>query len=159
MNLHQEIAHNIYSRVYFLNYFVLYYSELHSVFFIFIFQNLTSINSASQEDLNRITLSDSENLLASVRKRLQSTSEKVDVASLNVLSAKYESLDYDTCENYLLLDEERQKGYKYIVRKNLARWFIFLLIGVVTALVACAIDISIEELSKIKYAALSKCIL
>uniref|UniRef100_A0A0C9R3S7 Chloride channel protein n=1 Tax=Fopius arisanus TaxID=64838 RepID=A0A0C9R3S7_9HYME len=72
----------------------------------------------------------------------------------NFISANYESLDYDICENHLFQDEERKKGYKYIVRKNFARWFIFLLIGIFTALIACFVDISIEELSDIKYGAL-----
>ncbi|XP_034936112.1 H(+)/Cl(-) exchange transporter 7 [Chelonus insularis] len=74
----------------------------------------------------------------------------------NYLSANYESLDYDTCENNLLQDEERKKGYKYVVKKNFARWFIFLLIGIFTALVACFIDISIEELSNLKYGVLKQ---
>ncbi|XP_057341754.1 H(+)/Cl(-) exchange transporter 7 [Microplitis mediator] len=69
----------------------------------------------------------------------------------NFLSANYESLDYDTCENSLLQDEERKKGYKYVVKKNFARWFIFLLIGILTASIACFVDISIEELSDVKY--------
>lgn len=56
-----------------------------------------------------------------------------------------------------MLEEERKKGYKFLVRKNIARWFVFLLIGMFTALVACVIDISIEELSRIKYAKLSSC--
>lgn len=58
-----------------------------------------------------------------------------------------------------MLDEERKKGYKFVVEKNIARWFVFLLIGVLTALVACAIDISVEQLSKLKYKYLSNCIL
>ncbi|KMQ87630.1 h+ cl- exchange transporter 7-like protein [Lasius niger] len=74
----------------------------------------------------------------------------------NFLSTNYESLDYDPCENYLLQDEERKKGYKFVVRKNFARWFIFLLIGICTALIACFIDISIEELSSLKYGWLKK---
>ncbi|KYQ58999.1 H(+)/Cl(-) exchange transporter 7 [Trachymyrmex zeteki] len=74
----------------------------------------------------------------------------------NFLSTNYESLDYDPCENYLLQDEERKKGYKFIVRKNFARWFIFLLIGICTALIACFVDILIEELSSLKYGWLKK---
>lgn len=38
-----------------------------------------------------------------------------------------------------------------MVQKNVARWFIFLLIGICTAFVACFVDISIEELSNLKY--------
>lgn len=68
-------------------------------------------------------------------------------------------MDYDVCENYLSLDEERKKGYKYLIRKGIARWFVFLLIGMATAMVACAVDISIDILSELKYGQLSKCIL
>ncbi|EFN81286.1 H(+)/Cl(-) exchange transporter 7 [Harpegnathos saltator] len=74
----------------------------------------------------------------------------------NFLSTNYESLDYDTCENYLLQDEERKKGFKFVVKKNFARWLIFLLIGICTALIACFVDISIEELSNLKYGFLKK---
>nr|CAD7400001.1 unnamed protein product [Timema cristinae] len=91
--------------------------------------------------------------------RKKDAPNKTLAGPLNVLSSKYESLDYDICENHLLLDEERSRGYKYVVKKNLARWFIFLLIGVITAIVACGIDITIEEFSKIKYKTLKYCIL
>jgi len=70
-----------------------------------------------------------------------------------------QSLDYDICENHLLLEEERTKGYKFVVKKNLARWLIFLLIGMLTALIACIIDITVEELSYIKFKNLKHCIL
>lgn len=70
-----------------------------------------------------------------------------------------QSLDYDPCENHLLQDEERKKGYKYVVRKNFARWFIFLLIGIFTALIACFVDISIDILSDLKYGSLKTRIL
>ncbi|KAK4874937.1 hypothetical protein RN001_014297 [Aquatica leii] len=93
-----------------------------------------------------------------IHRRVEVPEEVVEPGQLNILSAKYESLDYDICENHLLLDEERKKGRKFITRKNLERWFIFLLIGVCTALIACVIDISIEQLSEIKYASLSKCV-
>ena len=70
-----------------------------------------------------------------------------------------QSLDYDICENHLLLEEERTKGSIFIVKKNLARWLIFLLIGMLTALIACVIDITVEELSYIKFKSLKHCIL
>ncbi|KAH1026132.1 H(+)/Cl(-) exchange transporter 7 [Dendroctonus ponderosae] len=125
------------------------------------FRNVPSAsNMDDPEDTDAILTqqwsSENLNLLQSVRRRVEISKEKINVGSLNVLSAKYESLDYDTCENYLLLDEERKKGFKFLVQKNIARWFVFLLIGMFTALVACIIDISIEELSEIKYAKLSK---
>ncbi|KAF5288307.1 hypothetical protein FQR65_LT12040 [Abscondita terminalis] len=111
-------------------------------------------------DLDELSSShgDSKSLLTSIQSRGEVNDEVVEPGQLNVLSAKYESLDYDICENHLLLDEERKKGPKFIIRKNLERWFIFLLIGVCTAVIACIIDISIEQLSEIKYASLSKCV-
>ncbi|XP_018323894.1 H(+)/Cl(-) exchange transporter 7 isoform X1 [Agrilus planipennis] len=114
------------------------------------FRNLPSIQDESINTLNE----DSD--LTSSYKRRSSIKESFEPGSLNVLSAKYESLDYDICENHLMLDEERKKGYRYVVHKNVARWFTFLLIGICTALVACIIDISIEELSYIKYGTLSR---
>nr|XP_022900441.1 H(+)/Cl(-) exchange transporter 7 [Onthophagus taurus] len=121
------------------------------------FRNLQSVNSASNDDLDEIVTTNDENpLLSSVRCRTQKRGGFVEPGSLNVLSAKYESLDYDICENHLLLDEEREKDDTYFMKRNVARWFIFLLIGMITALVACTIDISIEELSQIKYRSLSK---
>lgn len=125
------------------------------------FRNMRSISISRQESTNEIVdngeSEQESNLMSSVRCRLQSsTKSTIEPGSLNVLSAKYESLDYDPCENHLFLDEERTKGYKYIVKKSVARWIIFLLIGMVTALIACLIDISIEELSLVKYAYLSQ---
>lgn len=125
------------------------------------FRNVPSASTALESDtddtIGIVTRcsNDELHLLQSVRRRVEISKEKIDVGSLNILSAKYESLDYDTCENYLMLEEEKKNGYKFLVRKNIARWFVFLLIGLFTALVACIIDISIEELSHIKYAKLS----
>lgn len=157
---------------------------LNIIIIIHFLKNISSINCDTQEEIQGIFVSnsgDSNLLLSSVRRRVQISKEKVKTGSLKVLSAKYEvcklyintqflfckkilcklfqSLDYDTCENHLLLDEERKEGYKFIIRKSIARWFVFLLIGVCTALIACIIDISIEELSIMKYRSLSKCIL
>lgn len=75
----------------------------------------------------------------------------VPIGSLNVLSSQFESLDYDICENTLLMKEAINRGYPFITRKSIARWFIFLMIGVCTAFVGIFIDISIEQLSKIKF--------
>ncbi|KAL1498027.1 hypothetical protein ABEB36_008889 [Hypothenemus hampei] len=124
------------------------------------FTNLPSACNVQESDdiesiVTEVRSNENITLLQSVRRRVEVSKEKVHVGSLNVLSAKYESLDYDTCENYLLLEEERKNGFKFLIRKNIARWFVFLLIGMLTALVACIIDISIEELSTVKYAKLS----
>ncbi|XP_011503204.1 PREDICTED: H(+)/Cl(-) exchange transporter 7 [Ceratosolen solmsi marchali] len=99
-----------------------------------------------------------QNIVESVstRQSIRFNSEQVTLGASNFLSSNYESLDYDPCENNLLQDEERNKGYKFVVKKNIARWFIFLVIGIFTALIACFVDISIEQLSKLKYGYLKK---
>ncbi|CAG0882457.1 unnamed protein product [Darwinula stevensoni] len=83
-------------------------------------------------------------------------SVKVSPDCGKVLSAKYESLDYDVCENSLLLEEERRRGYPYILRMGISRWLVMCIIGAATALVACVIDISIDQLTTLKYRVLKK---
>uniref|UniRef100_A0A1A9WNW2 Chloride channel protein n=1 Tax=Glossina brevipalpis TaxID=37001 RepID=A0A1A9WNW2_9MUSC len=64
----------------------------------------------------------------------------------------YESLDYDVCENALFqAEQKRLSGIRWTSRKDIFRWIIFIQIGIITALVACTIDIIIEELSGLKY--------
>lgn len=46
-----------------------------------------------------------------------------------------------------------------MVKKDVARWLVVLVTAVLTALVACGIDIAIESLSKFKYTWLQTCIL
>uniref|UniRef100_A0A8C4PZB4 Chloride channel protein n=1 Tax=Eptatretus burgeri TaxID=7764 RepID=A0A8C4PZB4_EPTBU len=69
----------------------------------------------------------------------------------NLLSLKYESLDYDNCENQLFLEEERKIGPRGFRVVEISRWFICLLIGILTALIACIIDIIIEKFADLKY--------
>ncbi|XKL65169.1 hypothetical protein PGB90_005255 [Kerria lacca] len=106
------------------------------------------------ENGNNITNS-SQNLISKIyRKNFhndQSILRSNDQDQMKILSAHYESLDYDVCENLLYLEEEHLKGYKFVVKKNVCRWLIFLLIGACTAFIGIFIDISIEELSNIKY--------
>ncbi|XP_005191002.3 H(+)/Cl(-) exchange transporter 7 [Musca domestica] len=67
-------------------------------------------------------------------------------------SENFESLDYDVCENVLFQKEqERISSTRFSLRKDILRWIIFIQIGIITALIACAIDIVIEELSSLKY--------
>ncbi|XP_034241904.1 H(+)/Cl(-) exchange transporter 7 isoform X2 [Thrips palmi] len=79
------------------------------------------------------------------------TVETVQVGCLNVISGKYESLDYDIPDSDLLLDEERNSGFKYETKKNITRWLVFMLIGVFTAGIGVFLDIAIDQLSEIKY--------
>lgn len=56
------------------------------------------------------------------------------------------------CENVLFQKEqELSNNSRFSLRKDIIRWIIFIQIGIITALIACAIDIIIEELSARKY--------
>ncbi|KAA8584881.1 hypothetical protein FQN60_003575 [Etheostoma spectabile] len=68
-----------------------------------------------------------------------------------LLSLKYESLDYDNIENQLFLEEERRMSYMGFRCLEISRWVVCGLIGFLTGLIACFIDIAVEELAGIKY--------
>ncbi|TWW69660.1 H(+)/Cl(-) exchange transporter 7 [Takifugu flavidus] len=68
-----------------------------------------------------------------------------------LLSLKYESLDYDNIENQLFLEEERRMSYMSFRCLEISRWVVCGLIGFLTGLIACFIDIVVEELAGIKY--------
>ncbi|XP_058458146.1 H(+)/Cl(-) exchange transporter 7 isoform X2 [Malaya genurostris] len=67
-----------------------------------------------------------------------------------------ESLDYDVCENVLWQQEHRKIERWFTVRKDFTRWIVSMQIGVGTALVACGINIVIDECSRIKYSFLKR---
>ncbi|GIX72547.1 hypothetical protein CEXT_466571 [Caerostris extrusa] len=102
-------------------------------------------------------------------------SRKISVGMSNLLSQKYESLDYDICENTLFAAEQVQAQSKLITedskgclpylqcintttRLAIMRWFIICMIGILTAAVAVLITIAIEEISKYKFAFLKSCV-
>ncbi|XP_053299386.1 H(+)/Cl(-) exchange transporter 7 isoform X2 [Pleuronectes platessa] len=68
-----------------------------------------------------------------------------------LLSLKYESLDYDNIENQLFLEEERRMSYMGFRCLEISRWVVCGLIGFLTGLIACFIDIAVEQLAGIKY--------
>ncbi|CAG5897560.1 unnamed protein product [Menidia menidia] len=68
-----------------------------------------------------------------------------------LLSLKYESLDYDNIENQLFLEEERRMSFMSFRCLEISRWVICGLIGFLTGLIACFIDIVVEQLAGIKY--------
>lgn len=70
---------------------------------------------------------------------------------VQVISTKFESLDYDVPESTLMKKEEKSKNPEYMIKMNLYRWFIMFIIGVGTAVIAVAINISIEEMADWKY--------
>ncbi|XP_014672590.1 PREDICTED: H(+)/Cl(-) exchange transporter 7-like [Priapulus caudatus] len=88
------------------------------------------------------------------RNSSSSSCESVDnkvTANGHLLSSRYESLDYEECENTLFLEEEKQKGYKFVAWRQANRWFVMLVVGVLTAMVACFIDIFIQLIASFKY--------
>jgi chloride channel 7 len=46
-----------------------------------------------------------------------------------------------------------------VIKKDVARWFVMFLIGVFTALIACFIDIVIDQLATLKFNLIKRCIL
>ncbi|XP_059572657.1 H(+)/Cl(-) exchange transporter 7 isoform X2 [Alligator mississippiensis] len=68
-----------------------------------------------------------------------------------LLSLKYESLDYDNSENQLFLEEERRINHAAFQTVEIKRWVICGMIGILTGLVACFIDIVVEKLAGLKY--------
>ncbi|KAM4717577.1 H(+)/Cl(-) exchange transporter 7 isoform 1-T1 [Anableps anableps] len=68
-----------------------------------------------------------------------------------LLSLKFESLDYDNIENQLFLEEERRMSFMAFRCLEISRWVICGLIGFLTGLIACFIDILVEQLAGIKY--------
>ncbi|KAK1162986.1 H(+)/Cl(-) exchange transporter 7 isoform X2 [Acipenser oxyrinchus oxyrinchus] len=71
--------------------------------------------------------------------------------SEKLLSSKYESLDYDNSENQLFLEEERRMSSTEFRMLEISRWVVCALIGILTGLVACFIDIAVEQLAGVKY--------
>ncbi|XP_008413938.1 H(+)/Cl(-) exchange transporter 7 isoform X2 [Poecilia reticulata] len=68
-----------------------------------------------------------------------------------LLSLKFESLDYDNIENQLFLEEERRMSFMAFRCLEISRWVICGLIGFLTGLIACFIDIAVEQLAGLKY--------
>ncbi|XP_050958584.1 H(+)/Cl(-) exchange transporter 7 isoform X2 [Labeo rohita] len=73
-----------------------------------------------------------------------------------LLSLKYESLDYDNSENQLFLEEERRMSHMSFRCLEITRWVICGLIGIFTGLIACMIDIAVENLAGVKYFAVKE---
>uniref|UniRef100_A0AAX7VQL5 Chloride channel protein n=1 Tax=Astatotilapia calliptera TaxID=8154 RepID=A0AAX7VQL5_ASTCA len=61
------------------------------------------------------------------------------------------SLDYDNIENQLFLEEERRMSPMGFRCLEISRWVICGLIGILTGLIACFIDIMVEKLAGYKY--------
>ncbi|MEE6497607.1 hypothetical protein FKM82_002785 [Ascaphus truei] len=82
---------------------------------------------------------------------LASTYTKEIPHNENLLSLKYESLDYDNSENQLFMEEERRINHTAFRTVEITRWIICGMIGIFTGLIACFIDIMVEKLAGVKY--------
>uniref|UniRef100_A0A3Q0SJ35 Chloride channel protein n=1 Tax=Amphilophus citrinellus TaxID=61819 RepID=A0A3Q0SJ35_AMPCI len=69
------------------------------------------------------------------------------------------SLDYDNIENQLFLEEERRMSHMSFRCLEISRWVICGLIGILTGLIACFIDIVVEKLAGLKYQVIKESIL
>ena len=56
-----------------------------------------------------------------VEEEMEENEDVVDTGMLDTISQQYESLDYDTNYNSLLLDEIRIRGYKFVMQKVRSR--------------------------------------
>uniref|UniRef100_A0A672LCK7 Chloride channel protein n=1 Tax=Sinocyclocheilus grahami TaxID=75366 RepID=A0A672LCK7_SINGR len=67
-----------------------------------------------------------------------------------------DTLDYDNSENQLFLEEERRMSHMGFRCLEIRRWVICGLIGFLTGLIACMIDIAVEKLAGYKYFAVKQ---
>uniref|UniRef100_A0AAR2J4A2 Chloride channel protein n=1 Tax=Pygocentrus nattereri TaxID=42514 RepID=A0AAR2J4A2_PYGNA len=87
------------------------------------------------------------------------TPHEFSKAHIALISCRsFQSLDYDNIENHLFLEEERRMGHMSFRCLEISRWVICGLIGVLTGLIACFIDIVVEKLAGVKYVVVKKSI-
>lgn len=72
----------------------------------------------------------------------------------HVLSNEYESLDYEEIHNKIFIEEETDKGSRFVMKRSVFRWIVMMFIGGLTAGVAVFIDIMIDQLSRLKHKAI-----
>lgn len=68
-----------------------------------------------------------------------------------LLSSRYESLDYECDESEIHNMEEKRLGYGHTRHLMILKWFIMLLIGICTGLVAVFVDVAVKNLTKLKF--------
>lgn len=86
-----------------------------------------------------------------IRESLSKNGVAAEPGSLQKISSKYESLDYDTPENSLYFREQKSYTPEERLRVNINRWVVMFIIGFVTAVIAFAIDVLIIMLAGFKY--------
>ncbi|XP_035216187.1 H(+)/Cl(-) exchange transporter 7-like isoform X2 [Stegodyphus dumicola] len=124
----------------------------------------SSLVVSDEGDSHSVLFQESQN---SFGESYGSINRKLSIELENLLSQKYESLDYDICENSLFTEQQNKKSDPFFEAENscmpklrcidaptkisFMRWFVICLIGILTAFVAVAITIAIEELSTLKF--------
>uniref|UniRef100_T2MFU2 Chloride channel protein n=1 Tax=Hydra vulgaris TaxID=6087 RepID=T2MFU2_HYDVU len=76
---------------------------------------------------------------------------EISTEEQQIISSKFESLDYDILENIPQKNELSTFTSERFNKVNIYRWIIMLMIGVLTALFAATIDISVDKLVSWKY--------
>ncbi|OQV24355.1 H(+)/Cl(-) exchange transporter 7 [Hypsibius exemplaris] len=74
-----------------------------------------------------------------------------ETSSTRVLSDRFESLDYDPCENSLFLKEESQQTFAHVNRMQTEKWIVMFLIGACVALIANGVVVTVDKISEWKY--------
>ncbi|XP_046893292.1 H(+)/Cl(-) exchange transporter 7 [Hypomesus transpacificus] len=100
--------------------------------------------------IGRLSTVDLEEEITSDEESLRSRPKEIP-HNEKLLSLKYESLDYDNSENQLFLEEERRMSYVGFKCLEISRWVVCGLIGFLTGLIACFIDIAVEYMAGLKY--------
>lgn len=100
-----------------------------------------------------------------------SVNHKVSVGMSNLLSQKYESLDYDICESTLFVEEQAKRSkriqtekqwktcFKFLnpfAKVQVLRWVVICMIGILVGLIAFIITISIDTVSHLKFSFIKK---
>lgn len=70
-------------------------------------------------------------------------------------AASMETLDYDVIENQLLIDKEARTSRKQWQLIRMQRWLVCVIIGILTGIIAVAIELSIHTITHFKMAKLS----
>ncbi|XP_062566796.1 H(+)/Cl(-) exchange transporter 7-like isoform X2 [Saccostrea cucullata] len=72
------------------------------------------------------------------------------------LVSRWESMNYDVCENVLYLkDQEKYKSKKWVTLRWLSKWLVMFFIGIGTALLAATIYYVVEKLAHYKFELIS----
>lgn len=109
----------------------------------------------SDENADTLTQNSITALLSSKFRDIQKKLKQYGIESPRFrkrLVSKWESLNYDTCENYVYLKErDKYKSKKSVTLRWISKWMVMFLVGIGTALLAAAIHVIVENLAHKKF--------